>query len=81
MSTVTARAATGEAVTAPPPVVAVRGNPTDAELAALLVVLSALGGAADGPRRAPSRWSHPAGLIRSVSTTRPGAWSSSWQRR
>ncbi len=64
------------------PVVAILGNPTDEEVAALITVLAAIPGGDDAsPRRGPSRWSHPAALVRAASSTRPGSWSGSWQRR
>jgi hypothetical protein len=65
-----------------PPVVAITGNPTEEEIAAVITVLAAVpNGADEAPRRGPSRWSHPAALVRAASSTRPGSWSGSWQRR
>ena len=59
----------------------VRGTPTDAELAALTVVL-----AAAAPRRAPepvtcSAWTDPMARIRRPLHAGPGAWhTSAWPR-
>jgi acyl-CoA carboxylase epsilon subunit len=59
----------------------VRGTPTDAELAALTVVL-----AAAAPRRAPepvtcSAWSDPAARMRRPLHAGPGVWhTSAWPR-
>ena len=59
----------------------VRGTPTDAELAALTVVL-----AAAAPRRAPepvtcSAWTDPAARMRRPLHAGPGAWhTSAWPR-
>ena len=59
----------------------VRGTPTDAELAALTVVL-----AAAAPRRAPepatcSAWTDPMARMRRSLHAGPGAWhSSTWPR-
>ena len=61
----------------------VRGEPTDAELAALTVVLAA---AAATPRAAPTRsvssaWNDPAARLRRPLATGPGAWrASTWSR-
>ena len=59
----------------------VRGTPTDAELAALTVVL-----AATAPRRAPgpltcSAWTDPAARMRRPLHAGPGVWhTSAWPR-
>jgi len=57
----------------------VRGEPTDAELAALVTVLvaraSAAAAAEPSPRSAPrSRWSDRSWLMRSSLSPGPGAW-------
>lgn len=60
----------------------VRGEPSDAELAALTVVLAAAasGGGAP-PARPRDRWSDPAAALRAPLTTGPGAWRTShWPR-
>ncbi|TWF78543.1 acyl-CoA carboxylase epsilon subunit-like protein [Pseudonocardia hierapolitana] len=61
----------------------VRGEPSDAELAALTVVLAAV--AADPPAPAPApvrdRWSDPATRFRTPLHHGPGAWrTSTWPR-
>jgi len=65
----------------------VRGTPTDAELAALTVVLAAgaaAGSAAGAVRNGPgpvSRWSDPAARMRTLPHPGPGAWrASAWPR-
>jgi hypothetical protein len=58
----------------------VRGEPSDAELAALTVVLAAVA----APRPAPAapatrdRWSDPATRFRRQLHPGPGAWRSTW---
>jgi hypothetical protein len=57
-----------------------RGEPTAAELAALVVVLSALPGRARGEQAGPparSEWSSPARLMRPALVAGPGAWRAS----
>lgn len=60
----------------------VRGEPSDAELAALTVVLAAAAsGGGDSPARARDRWSDPAAVMRVPLTAGPGAWRRShWPR-
>jgi hypothetical protein len=60
----------------------VRGEPTDAELAALTVVLAAAAaGSGDAPARPRARWSDPAAAMRSPLSAGPGAWRTShWPR-
>jgi len=60
----------------------VRGTPTDAELAALAVVLATTGGADRSARPAPrDRWSDPAARLRVALHPGPGAWrASAWPR-
>ncbi|GAA0920155.1 acyl-CoA carboxylase epsilon subunit [Pseudonocardia zijingensis] len=61
----------------------VRGEPTDAELAALTVVLAA----ATAPRPAPAapagrnRWSDPATRFRTPLHPGPGAWRTAYRPR
>ncbi len=64
----------------------VRGAPTDAELAALTVVLVAAAARAATPRSAPDRgtrsvWNDPAARLRRPLPVGPGAWrTSAWPR-
>jgi hypothetical protein len=52
-----------------------RGNPDDAELAALLVVLAALaGGNLPEPAPAPSAWADPAWRTGAPGRLGPAAW-------
>ncbi|MFC4459785.1 acyl-CoA carboxylase subunit epsilon, partial [Pseudonocardia nematodicida] len=58
----------------------VRGNPDDAELAALTAVVAAAasaGGADAPPPAPPSPWSHPAAQLRAPLVPGPGAWRAS----
>ncbi|MBW0117903.1 acyl-CoA carboxylase subunit epsilon [Pseudonocardia sp. KRD-169] len=56
----------------------VRGAPSDAEVAALAVVLAAAAaGGDDVPVKPRDRWSDPAARMRTVLTPGPGAWRSS----
>ena len=56
----------------------VRGTPTDAELAALTVVLlAAASPAADAPPPEPSAWNDRAALMRRPLPVGPGAWRTS----
>ena len=61
----------------------VRGEPTDAELAALTVVLAAVA-AAPRPEAQPAvrtAWNDPAARLRRPLTVGPGAWrASTWPR-
>ena len=60
----------------------VRGAPTDAELAALTVVLAAATGPRDEPEPRPrSAWNDPAARLRGPLAVGPGAWRmSTWPR-
>jgi hypothetical protein len=64
--------------TAYPVMRVVRGNPTDEEVAALVAVLSALGGGADDPSPArQSAWGSPARAVRAPLSAGPGGWQAS----
>ena len=52
----------------------VRGTPTDAELAALTVVLLAAASPADAPPPEPSAWNDRAARMRRPLPVGPGAW-------
>jgi hypothetical protein len=61
----------------------IRGEPTDAELAALTVVLAALSAAGPVPEAPPvrDRWSDPAARLRTPLHPGPGVWrTSTWPR-
>jgi Acyl-CoA carboxylase epsilon subunit len=61
----------------------VRGEPSDAELAALTVVLAAVASASPAlaPPAARNRWSDPAAQFRAPLRPGPGAWrTSTWPR-
>jgi hypothetical protein len=61
----------------------VRGTPTDAEVAALTVVLAAAAATAaePGPAAPPSAWTDRAARLRGPLRAGPGAWrSSAWPR-
>ena len=60
----------------------VRGEPTDEELAALTVVLSAVAAPpADPPTRPRSAWNDPVARLRRPLPVGPGAWrTSTWPR-
>jgi hypothetical protein len=60
----------------------VRGVPTDAELAALTVVLAAAAAAPPAPAPRPrSAWNDPAARLRRPLSPGPGAWRASvWPR-
>jgi acyl-CoA carboxylase epsilon subunit len=61
----------------------VRGEPSDAELAALTVVLAAVTAAppAQAAPTVPDRWSDPATRFRTPLHPGPGAWrASTWPR-
>ncbi|WP_300011364.1 acyl-CoA carboxylase subunit epsilon [Pseudonocardia sp.] len=60
----------------------VRGEPSDAELAALTVVLAAAASAGgDAPPKPRGPWSDPAAAMRRPLTVGPGAWRTShWPR-
>jgi hypothetical protein len=56
----------------------VKGNPSDAELAALVAVVSTLGaGEEPAPERSRSAWSDRRGLVRESLAHGPGAWRAS----
>lgn len=60
----------------------VRGEPTDAELAALTVVLAAAAsGGGDAPARSRDRWSDPAVAMRVPLAVGPGAWRTTYWPR
>lgn len=60
----------------------VRGEPSDAELAALTVVLAAAAGTDDGaPRAARDLWSDPAPRLRAPLVAGDGAWRSTYLPR
>nr|WP_240157781.1 acyl-CoA carboxylase epsilon subunit [Pseudonocardia broussonetiae] len=60
----------------------VRGTPTDAELAALTVVLAAASaGGGDAPVRRRDRWSDPVARLRAPLTPGPGAWAGTYLPR
>jgi hypothetical protein len=61
----------------------VRGEPTDAELAALTVVLAAVATAQrpEAQPAVPTAWNDPAARLRRPLTVGPGAWrASTWPR-
>jgi hypothetical protein len=64
----------------------VRGEPTDAEVAALTVVLAAVSATAAGPAPEPastprSAWNDPVARLRTTLPLGPGAWrASTWPR-
>lgn len=60
----------------------VRGEPSDAELVALTVVLAAAASAGPPAQpRARDRWSDPAARLRTPLTPGPGAWATSYLPR
>jgi hypothetical protein len=60
----------------------VRGEPTDAELAALTVVLAAAAaGGAEPPARTVDAWSDPASRMRTALTAGPGVWHRTFRPR
>jgi len=64
--------------TARPLLTVVRGEPTDTELAALLVVLAGHPAPpAASPRRRPGAWTAKERLMRPVVAAGPGAWRTS----
>lgn len=58
----------------------VRGEPTDAEVAALTVVLAVATAGAGDENGPPVRdaWSNPAGRVRGPLTVGPGAWRATY---
>jgi hypothetical protein len=61
-------------VTAPPLLRVVRGDPTPAELAALIAVVGARSAGAEAEPAPPSRWNRPATLLRRPLHPGPGGW-------
>lgn len=60
----------------------VRGEPTDVEVAALTVVLAAVGSDDDDPAPATrDAWSDPAARIRTPLSAGPGAWRATYLPR
>lgn len=61
----------------------VRGEPSDAELAALTVVLAAAASSsrADASQPSPSAWSDPAARLRGPLPTGPNAWRTTYRPR
>ncbi|TCP56175.1 acyl-CoA carboxylase epsilon subunit-like protein [Tamaricihabitans halophyticus] len=61
----------------------VRGNPDDAELAALTAVVAGLGSDTEEapPPRSRSRWADRAALVRGQLRPGPGAWRAAVERR
>lgn len=59
----------------------VRGTPTDAELAALTVVLLAAASPVDAPPPEPSAWTDRAARMRRPLPVGPGAWRMSARPR
>ncbi len=55
----------------------VRGEPTPEELAALVAVLSARGGAEPAPQPRRSAWGGPGSGVRGTLSRHPGAWRES----
>ena len=59
----------------------VRGEPTDAELAAVVAVLASAGGGSDPVPAPRSRWAARESLVRRVPTFGSGAWRASARPR
>jgi hypothetical protein len=59
----------------------VRGQPTDAEVVALTLVLAAAGGGEPPAPRRRERWGDPAELLRRPLHPGPGAWSASLRQQ
>jgi hypothetical protein len=55
----------------------VRGTPTDEELAALVIAVTALGGPATEPRERRSAWADRAALMRRSLRPGPTSWRTS----
>ena len=55
----------------------VRGNATPEEVAALVVVIASMGGAAPATPKPRSAWAHPARGLRDVHRHGAGAWRAS----
>ena len=55
----------------------VNPDATPEEVAAIVAVLSALGGGSPAPRRARPTWNHPARLVRQPVAPGHGGWRSS----
>ena len=66
---------------AEPPLVVVRGDATEEEVAALTAVVAALGvagvSAAEAPPAPVSQWASRARLVRGAHTAGPGGWRAS----
>ncbi len=58
-----------------------RGEPSDAELAALVVVLAAAGGPEPAPAAPRSLWGDPALQLRSAAMPSSAAWTSPVRHR
>lgn len=65
----------------PPLLRVVRGEPTDAEVVALMLVLAAVGGDQPPAPRRRERWGDPAELLRQPLHPGPGAWSASLRQQ
>ena len=59
----------------------VRGAPTDAEVAAVVLVLAAIGTDEPSVPRRRERWGEPAELLRQPLHPGPGAWSATLRQR
>ena len=59
----------------------VRGAPTDAEVAAVVLVLAATGTDEPPVPRRRERWGEPAELLRQPLHPGPGAWSATLRQR
>ena len=59
----------------------VRGAPSDAEVAAVVLVLAATGTAEPTVPRRRERWGEPAELLRQPLHPGPGAWSATLRQR
>lgn len=68
---------TGAGDQAPPFLRIVRGDPTPEELAALVAVLSSLGGGDPAPPSHTSHWNAPGRLHRVAHPHGPGGWHAS----
>jgi hypothetical protein len=66
--------------TARPPLVVVRGEANEEEVAALTAVVAAIASqaaAAPAPKRPVSEWANPARLVRGTHVAGPGGWRAS----
>lgn len=64
----------------PAPLLRVDASATPEEVAALVAVLTSLGGAAPAPRRPRAEWASPIHAVRRPLSHGPGAWRSSGLR-